>query len=127
MKSATVYLSDTGEILRTLIVPDTHVVRLNDGEALLDGQYDDDKYKVIDGKPVPRATIVTAADQPEPEPMNAQDVRHIRDALLTASDWTQLPDAPVDPSAWALYRAALRDIPGQAGFPGDVIWPERPD
>ena len=38
-------------------------------------------------------------------------MRSIRDGLLAASDWTQLPDAPVDKTAWATYRQALRDFP----------------
>lgn len=34
-----------------------------------------------------------------------------RDNLLASSDWSQLPDAPVDKTAWAAYRQALRDLP----------------
>jgi len=37
-------------------------------------------------------------------------VRHYRNYLLLASDWTQLSDAPVDRQAWADYRQALRDF-----------------
>lgn len=53
-----------------------------------------------------------------------QRVRKTRDRLLQESDWTQLVDAPVDRDAWARYRQALRDIPQQEGFPGEVVWPE---
>lgn len=53
-------------------------------------------------------------------------IRAKRDAELVASDWTQLPDAPVDRVAWANYRQALRDIPHQTGFPFTVEWPEAP-
>ena len=53
-------------------------------------------------------------------------VRNERNQLLSASDWTQNPDAPVDKAAWAAYRQALRDVPQQANFPETVIWPERP-
>jgi hypothetical protein len=53
-------------------------------------------------------------------------VRDERDQLLTASDWTQVADAPVDQTAWATYRQALRDVPAQAGFPWEVEWPDRP-
>lgn len=56
----------------------------------------------------------------------AQAVRAQRNALLTASDWTQVADAPVDQSAWATYRQQLRDIPSQSGFPLNVTWPEKP-
>ena len=57
----------------------------------------------------------------------ATEVRAQRDQLLTDSDWTQMPDAPVDQAAWATYRQALRDIPQQAGFPTDITWPTKPE
>ena len=50
-------------------------------------------------------------------------VRLKRAKLLTASDWTQLPDVPLETkAAWATYRQWLRDITDQAGFPFDVVW-----
>jgi hypothetical protein len=49
-----------------------------------------------------------------------------RNALLASCDWTQVADSPVDQSAWAIYRQALRDITAQAGFPENVIWPIKP-
>lgn len=55
------------------------------------------------------------------------EVRTQRNALLAASDWTQIADAPVNQAAWATYRAALRDVPQQAGFPHDVTWPTKPE
>ena len=54
------------------------------------------------------------------------EIRAQRNTLLTASDWTQVADAPVDQAAWATYRQALRDVPQQAGFPHDVVWPTSP-
>ena len=55
---------------------------------------------------------------PEPFPYEQElataNMRHRRDAMLTASDWTQLPDAPLTEeqrAAWATYRQALRDAP----------------
>jgi len=56
----------------------------------------------------------------------AEEVRTQRDALLKESDWTQVADAPVDQSAWADYRQALRDLPEQEGFPQEVVWPNPP-
>jgi hypothetical protein len=47
-------------------------------------------------------------------------MRSIRNRLLAACDWTQLSDAPVDQSAWAQYRQALRDAP-QTWTPG-LTW-----
>ena len=63
--------------------------------------------------PVDPATLATVA-------------RNKRNALLTASDWTQVADAPVDSQAWATYRQALRDITIQAGFPENIDWPVSP-
>lgn len=57
----------------------------------------------------------------------ANEVRADRNRRLADSDWTQLPDAPVDAAAWAVYRQELRDVTGQAGFPGAVIWPAQPE
>jgi hypothetical protein len=56
----------------------------------------------------------------------AVQVRSERNALLAASDWTQLSDAPVDQAAWATYRQALRDVTSQEGFPWTITWPEMP-
>ena len=53
-------------------------------------------------------------------------VRSQRNALLSASDWTQLPDIPASTrAAWAPYRQALRDITEQAD-PFGVAWPVAP-
>ena len=57
----------------------------------------------------------------------AESVRADRNRRLTESDWSQLPDAPVDQAAWAAYRQMLRDIPTQPGFPFDVNWPIQPE
>jgi len=56
----------------------------------------------------------------------ASDARSKRNALLAASDWTQVIDAPVDQVVWAAYRQALRDITGQKGFPETIKWPVSP-
>ena len=50
-------------------------------------------------------------------------IRAERNRLLAASDWTQLPDASADATAWATYRQALRDITIQAN-PFSIVWPE---
>jgi hypothetical protein len=54
------------------------------------------------------------------------EVRTERDKLLSASDWTQLSDTPVDHEVWAVYRQELRDVPQQEGFPWGVTWPVQP-
>ena len=54
-------------------------------------------------------------------------VRSQRNALLSASDWTQLPDVPLaTKETWAIYRQALRDITEQTD-PFNINWPVRPD
>jgi hypothetical protein len=58
--------------------------------------------------------------------VQSANARKRRNKLLTASDWTQVADAPVDKAAWATYRQALRDISAQAGFPATVVWPTQP-
>ena len=46
-------------------------------------------------------------------------MRTARNQLLSASDWSQLPDARCDKTAWATYRQALRDFP--------ATWTESPE
>ena len=53
-------------------------------------------------------------------------IRLERDALLKKTDWTQVPDAPVDQEAWKSYRQALRDITKQSD-PFNIEWPVAPD
>lgn len=63
----------------------------------------------------------------EEQSIQAAKVREERNKLLTESDWTQLPDSPVDKTAWALHRQALRDITDQMGFPWNITWPTKPE
>lgn len=73
----------------------------------------------------------TAADLSEQEVSDAaageaSRARAKRNNLLAESDWTQTADAPVDKTAWAAYRQALRDITAQAQFPWTITWPDAP-
>jgi hypothetical protein len=87
--------------------------------------YVDDAFVDLD---VADANVAQAVQ----DEINAQNVdeavkvRQTRAGLLEASDWTQVADAPVDKTAWATYRQALRDIPSQSGFPRSVTWPSTP-
>ena len=63
--------------------------------------------------------VKTSAEQ-------ATAARADRNARLAACDWTQLPDARCDQTAWATYRQALRDVSVQPGFPRVVVWPTPP-
>jgi len=53
-------------------------------------------------------------------------LRHWRDIELTKSDWTQLPDVPIDKEAWAIYRQALRDLPTSNDDPRKIELPNVP-
>lgn len=67
-----------------------------------------------------------AAEKKEIDNNKAAEVRYQRNSLLANCDWTQLPDAPVDKTAWADYRQELRDVSNQPGFPWEVTWPTAP-
>jgi hypothetical protein len=69
---------------------------------------------------------LTAEEIQEKVAGKASQVRGTRNELLNASDWTQVSDSPVDTAAWAAYRAELRAVPEQAGFPDNVVWPTAP-
>ena len=56
----------------------------------------------------------------------AEKVRAERDALLSATDFRMVSDAPWATQPWVAYRQALRDIPTSAGFPQNVQWPVEP-
>jgi hypothetical protein len=57
----------------------------------------------------------------------ASEIRTERNEKLAVSDWTQIADATVDKTVWAMYRQALRDITSQTGFPHSVQWPTQPE
>jgi len=54
------------------------------------------------------------------------ELREQRNLLLSKTDWTQVPDAPVDKQAWATYRQELRDLPDNTQDPREVVWPTPP-
>lgn len=80
----------------------------------------------IDGKWVE----VTGSWPPAPTDVELADAaRSKRANLLSACDWTVLPDAPLtaaQQTAWKAYRQALRDVTAQAGFPQVIDWPVAP-
>lgn len=69
---------------------------------------------------------------PIPEPTDeelARNVRGIRDAKLSETDYLVASDYPISEENLAeikVYRQALRDITEQEGFPKKVIWPDVP-
>jgi len=96
--------------------PTRYQVAFRDGVEEINGQWFT-KFSVADMD----AEAIASIDANQ-----AKSVRDERNRKLTASDWTQVADAPVDQAAWATYRQALRDIPNQEGFPWEVTWPEEP-
>ena len=62
----------------------------------------------------------------------SEQLRGERNGLLAEVDtfvgnplrWATLSAEQQD--AWAVYRQALLDVPQQAGFPNDVVWPVKP-
>lgn len=74
-----------------------------------------------------RVSEASAEEIAERAAEQAESVRAQRNALLIASDWTQVADSLVNRTTWAEYRQALRDVTTQAGFPYTVAWPTKPD
>lgn len=70
----------------------------------------------------------TPLPNPDVKPCTWGQALSKRNAALTASDWTMIPDCTVDQHAWAVYRQILRDIPQTfAGLdPQEIIWPVEP-
>jgi hypothetical protein len=65
--------------------------------------------------------------------LTTNNVIHTMESLLRMSDWTHITDYTVAPltdakkAEWAAYRVALRGINNQAGFPFDIVYPEKPE
>lgn len=56
-------------------------------------------------------------------------IRHLRDALIAFTDWTQNIDSPLSMEkklAWAEYRQSLRDLPSVCSDAGPIPWPVAP-
>ena len=73
------------------------------------------------------STSATQDEITERTTNKAAQVRAERDAMLAATDYTQLADAPGDATAWATYREALRNLPTRSGFPWTMTWPTKPE
>lgn len=56
-------------------------------------------------------------------------IKRERNTRLSASDWTQLPDAALtieEKAAWQERRQSLRDVPQVFADPNDVVLPVAP-
>jgi hypothetical protein len=57
------------------------------------------------------------------------NMRDARNSALTRCDWVitrAFEEGTPVPPAYLAYRQALRDLPSQAGFPYNYVWPEAP-
>ena len=97
--------------------PVTHRVEVSQTPVLLNGKWTLTKTLIAK----------TQEELDDQDSNNAYYVRSKRESLLASSDWTQLPDSPVEKAAWATYRQSLRDITSQATFPTEVTWPTKPE
>jgi hypothetical protein len=125
MIDVVIYVQETGDIRRTMRLMDIAEVELNcaPGESWLEGTADIRKQRVQNGKVVGRDPAALEAAAIAQAWTELYDKRLRR---LYASDWTQVPDAPVDRAAWAAYRQALRDLPQNTPDPRYPVWPEPP-
>jgi hypothetical protein len=122
MNTFTIYNLETGEIEHsTTTVAEINEVGLLDGQGIIEGDYQPNEYKIIDGEAVVRTD-------------NALEILRLkRDALLKESDWTLMPDSPLSDAKkteWATYRQSLRDLPNNNNditSIDDVVFPNKPN
>jgi len=129
MRQFTIYDKTTGEISKVLT--QSKEPRLDPNEAMINGNYQDDLFCVVDGVPIPlvqaEAADLTEAEGGSLNVLTAEDeTRIVRNQMLASSDWTQLQDAPVDQAAWAAYRQQLRDLPTSTADFENIVWPTPP-
>ena len=114
------YDAESGEIIFTF---DGRPADIALNQPCIEGEYSANLFRIVDGLPV-------AKDAAEIEQVEIAFAwvafRNRRNQLLSACDWTQVPDAPVDRAAWAAYRQALRDLPANTDDPRNPQWPSPP-
>ena len=117
MTSFTEYNPETGLISRIVVTDEDFTPK--EGFSFIEGAYSDDKFVVRDKKPIPLEKQEKGIDE-------RALFKIERNNRLSACDWTQLPDAPVDQAAWSKYRQALRDLPNNTSDPSNPVWPTPP-
>lgn len=126
MIDATIYETSTGTIRR--------VVRLmNEQEAVLNCRADE---SWVEGTCDPRLNrvesgLIVSLGSDHADTVGIGEAwiaaRQKRDDLLTATDWTQAEDAPVDKYRWAKYREDLRTMFDGVTDPRTVVFPALPE
>ena len=122
MNTFTIYNLETGEIEHsTTTVAEINEVGLLDEQGIIEGDYQPNEYKIVNGEAVIRTDNTL------------EILRNKRNELLTQSDWTQVNDSPLSDSKkqeWATYRQSLRDLPStnqSVNNIADVIFPSMPE
>jgi hypothetical protein len=126
MIKAVVYSKLTNKVLSTLSVPDLECLEANIQEnqdyIISDWVGDITLASVVNGE------VITE------EPINQTEniTRGMRDNLLANSDWTQMPDSPLnneEKANWQTYRQELRDLFNNFTYTNleDVNWPTPPE
>ena len=124
MPNYIIYNTETGNIKRSLSCEEADLVQnMEEGEGSLISQEDVAYKRVVNG-----VLVDIPAEERETLELSAAliDLRSTRRYLLKQSDWTQVPDAPVDSAAWAVYRQQIRDLPANTTDPRTVEWPVPP-
>ena len=137
---------EIGRIVKSVDCPADKIVRqLKEGQGYIETDAHDGTHYVKDGE------LITYPDRPsedhqfdfildqwvdkKTDEIRAQEaleaLRRQRNIKLAMSDWTQLPDSPLNEeqkAEWAEYRQALRDIPNTGVLSTDLIqWPQPPE
>lgn len=81
------------------------------GKVVLSGEVVDEDAATLEAREIAEAWI---------------KLRKKRLRLLNKTDWTQVPDSPVDAADWTTYRQELRDLPDNTTDPREVVWPTPP-
>jgi len=117
-----------GNILRTGVCPDDMMdLNARENETIIEGIANDKRHIVLNGKICDKPVDFDAIKIELQE-----QLRVMRNAKLSATDWTQILDVDLTQDqvdAWKSYRKELRDLPSRhedlMDFE-DVIWPTQP-
>jgi hypothetical protein len=123
MYNYSVYELNTGRFTGFGSNPNQELVEAGEGQGLVEGHYNPETQMVVGGVVV---DIPETAIEQEELSRAWGELKYKRNRLLQNSDWSQVPDAPVDAAAWALYRQRLRDLPDNTTDPHNTVWPEHP-
>lgn len=121
------YCKKTGDITQICTAMDETLLHFydNEDEGYIVGSYDPELYRV-DLSSFNVVAIPDAEISSNGAIASWGNFRAKRNKHLVETDWTQVPDAPVNQQAWATYRQALRDLPENTTDPENPDWPVPP-